>query len=159
MPTKKDGRGVRRVDRDRLDSFWERAGYSREFGCYLFGMQHGHAFTPFYVGKTARQQFERECFTAHKRTYFNEVLAADRGRRRPVLLLVVRTRRHRGRPEKDIDRMETWLIAQAKSVNPKLKNKSKVRPETWGIAGVVRSDGRRPTAAARILRRALGIAS
>ena len=161
VPTKRDGRGRRVVNSQaaRLQSFWKHAGgNSREIGCYVFGMQHGDSFKPFYIGKTVRQRFERECFQPHKLKHYNEVLATDKGRRRPVLLLIRRTRHHGGRPARDIDRMETWLIMQAKSMNHRLKNKSK-SVQMWGIAGVIRSDGGKSTPAARLLRHAVGIAS
>ncbi len=146
------------VATDKLDDFWVKsAGSSAEHGCYVFCMSKGKSVVPWYVGKTAKRNFKGECFTADKLVKYNQVLL-KKPKSRPVLFLLRRPTHKGKRNQKQIARLETWLIAQTKAVNPSLLNKQNIPRETWGISGIIRSAPGKPSAAAASLRRAVDIA-
>ena len=102
-------------------------------GCYLFAIKIGNCWTPWYVGRTDKQSFAKECLAHHNCTTYNETITARKGI--PQLFLLARmTPRGRfkapapGRKSKDISFLETLLIATAINKNPDLKNtKERIR--------------------------------
>lgn len=102
----------------KLDEFWGKtAGSQSGHGCYLFCMMTGKGIVPWYAGKTSKRDFEGECFTADKLIKYNSVLL-KKSKSKPVLFFV-RPPTHKGkRNQKQIARLETWLIAQAKASEP-----------------------------------------
>ena len=57
-------------------------------GCYIFALQHGENVVPWYVGKTEKRTFEKECCGAAQINYYNEVLVDHSGN--PFLFLLPR---------------------------------------------------------------------
>jgi hypothetical protein len=145
------------VATEKLDDFWRTsAGSQREHGCYVFCMTKGKGVVPWYVGKTSKRDFKGECFTADKLNKYNRVLLKKPKSR--LVLYFIRRPTHRGkRNQKQIARLETWLIAQAKAVNPSLLNKQNIPRETWGISGIIRGGPGKPAAAAASFRRAVDV--
>lgn len=146
------------VNLAKLPDFWADSGGSESHhGCYVFAMSKGNSIVPWYVGKTSSHNFEGECFTSDKLQKYQRVLL-KKPRSRPVLFFLRRPTHKGKRNQKEIDRLETWLIAQAKGVNASLLNRKKVPRETWGIMGVIRTGSGKPSAAAKAFRAAFGIA-
>ena len=137
--------------------FWERRRRLREIaGCYIFAVpcKFGvDGLQPIYVGK-ATHSFD-ECFTNDKIAKINDYL-----REYPTaalyLFLVVHPTSQRRNP-KAIGELELALIKMAVSVNPNLKNKKGTRPESWGIAGIIRGGRGKRSDGAKELRLLLGI--
>ncbi len=129
VPRKSNKKSV--VDARDLSSFWKDkvdAAYpklSSAFGCYVFGLRkRGGGVTPWYVGKTCSQGFSKECFTSHKRVYYNEVIADGPGI--PLLYLLARMTRD-GKfsasvPWNESVFLESMLIGRALQRNADLKN-------------------------------------
>lgn len=152
--------GVREVDRSELGGFWKGAGttLARGQGCYVFAMRHGDALRIFYVGMAVRTRFKWECFAPHKIRIYNQVLATEPRRRRPVLLFVtpIEPRARRPTRAKEIAQIEKWLINRAVVANPSLMNQRLIKnPPSWRISGVEPPGRGRPSQASRLLRSAL----
>lgn len=156
IPQQKVGNG-REVAKPKLKDFWKKSGGADNArGCYLFCMTKGNSVVPWYVGKTAKHDFEGECFTSDKLVKYNHVLL-KKPKSRPVLIFVRRPKKKGKTNEKQIGRIETWLIAQAKAVNPQLLNKKQIPRDTWAISGVIRSGPGKVSKAGTALRRAIDI--
>lgn len=59
-----------------LKQFWEEIdeeypGLSCACGCYVFATRAGKGVIPWYVGKTEKQSFAKECFYSHKINHYN----------------------------------------------------------------------------------------
>lgn len=165
------GRIEHREGRYWRSDFWAEVddvedGLSGANGVYIFAINFGQKFTPWYVGKTcANGGFAGEVFQDHKVEHYYETEAMGRGQ--PCLHLIALTEDNRGnfcrksdRARRYIDRVETYLIELALTQNPKLRNdkKTKFRREL-DIVGVIGDEpytGRR-TDSARTLRRVLGL--
>lgn len=55
--------------------FWDevarkRSNLSEACGCYVFAMQYGDNIRAWYVGKTEKQSFKKECFQLSKKKLF-----------------------------------------------------------------------------------------
>ena len=124
-------------------------------GCYIFAVpcKYGvEGLQPIYVGK-ATESLD-ECLTNDKVAKINNYLrrhSADS----LYLFLVVHPSQRRNRTA--IGELETSLIKMAVSVNPKLINKKNTRPESWGIAGIIRGGKGKRSQGAKDLRLILGI--
>jgi hypothetical protein len=139
-----DGKAARLIRADEGRTFFERSpALARRAGCYIFGMRASRGITPFYVGKATRT-FEQECFAAEKINRYNEALV-DYNRGTPVLFLVAVPARRGRRNDKAIGELEDFLIQHAVTANPDLLNVKGTRGPAWGIAGLVRSTGGRPS--------------
>jgi hypothetical protein len=151
-----------------LNLFWTAVedadeGLSWSIGVYVFSTVHGETLTPWYVGKTsANRGFRGELFQDHKISHYVSARQLKKGM--PVLHLVSRIHPVRGtfsrrsdRAQREIDLLETAVIAMALKANPYVRNSKK----TWfnrtchvpGLLGQP-SRGRRPASVAS-LRRAL----
>ena len=150
------------------DAFWQRARGDDEdlpdaCGVYVFAMKYGENIVPWYVGKTERRTFERECFEPTKINYYNDVLAERHGT--PLLYLIPRCTAGGGRFSKptagtwrDIDFLETMLIGIAIERNPDLLNvRSTQMFREMVVPGIINTPARKPTSAESQLRQALGL--
>lgn len=132
----------------------EAKGLSSSKGCYVFGIRTSRGLVmPWYVGKTAKGDFESECFAPHKLVKYNRALMKA-GRGTPVLIFVVHPRT-RGKPNSTaIDQLETFLTQLAAARNTSLLNDTKKEGRWWSIRGF---EGHgRSGRAAKTLARALG---
>lgn len=122
-----------RIDRhkDSLKEFWNifddlKYGISNSVGCYIFSLRAGKGILPWYVGMAEKQTFKNECFTVHKLLYYNECLSLRKGT--PFLTLIpkfTKTERYAKKSKnghRDIQFLETLLIATCLRRNPKLMN-------------------------------------
>ena len=132
-------------------------------GCYIFSLKNGSNIVPWYVGKTEKMSFSRECFQATKINYFNEVLIDRRGT--PLLFLLPRQTALQKRfsfPTKrgyrDIDFLETMLIGLALEKNKNLMNiKKTTLLKQMVVPGIINSPQARPTKPVADLRNTLGL--
>ncbi len=122
---------------DDLDAFWrsvekKRAGLSTAIGCYVFGIQSagGPRIKPWYVGKTNKQDFLKECFAATKLNHYHKAFS-NYQRAKPVMFLIPKLTPKRGYSKhgsaKDIDFLEKFLIGMALEANRDLCNKKDTR--------------------------------
>ncbi len=158
---KRNGHGV-------FDSkFWKRVAKARKAlpkacGCYVFAMQHGQNIVAWYIGKTEKNTFERECFQATKINYYNEALIDRKGT--PLLFLLPRlTAGNRfSKPSsgkyRDVDYLETMLIAMALEKNKGLFNIKKIKLlREMVVPGIINSPPGAPTKPQKDLKNALGL--
>lgn len=127
----KENNGVIDLYKSTRRAFWktvqeEEASLPSACGCYLFAIRAATGIRPWYVGKAARQSFEKECLNRNKLGIYNYVIANRKGK--PLLFLVVK-KTPKGKfakpgrtQQKDIDFLETALIGAALERNPKLMN-------------------------------------
>lgn len=120
------------IDTASLKDFWEEvdeeleAPVSEAVGCYVFSIRAGKGSRPWYIGKAEKQSFRKECFALHKLNHYNNAIAARKGT--PVLTLVAKYTpggklvRPTGSLHKDIQHLETMLIANALGRNDELLN-------------------------------------
>ena len=150
--------------------FWSKVAAEDEdlpgaCGCYLFALQNGNNIVPWYVGKTEKRTFEKECCGATQINYYNEILVDHNGT--PGLFLLPRltgSGEKFAKPSKnghrDIDFLETMLIGMALEKNPELLNVKKTALlREMKVPGVINSPQARPTFEVQSLRNALGIRS
>jgi hypothetical protein len=149
-------------------NFWNQVTDSNQnlaeaCGCYVFALKNGNNIVSWYVGKTEKRTFQRECFQPTKINYYNEVLIDRHGT--PLLFLLPRLTKSRMRFSKptksgyrDIDFLETMLIGMALERNRELMNvkKTKLLRELI-VPGIINNPPQRPSRPALDLQRALGI--
>lgn len=133
IPRKPNKRSV--VDARDRNELWRKVHEAKDYlqcalGCYIFALRkRGGGIVPWYVGKTCRQGFIRECFEPHKLVYFNEVVAGEAGV--PLLYLIARVtpggKFTKSFPARESDYLETLLIGMALQRNPSLKNVTRTK--------------------------------
>lgn len=145
------------VQREHGDAFFrQHKEFAGAVGCYVFCMQAGRGFTPWYVGKSERG-FASECFSADKLLKYQRCLRRF-SKGRPVMFLLTLPRPRRGRkPTRvpEVRELEKWLIREAKDANSELFNIRLTKPPAWGVKGVFRAGKGKPSYAANALERAL----
>lgn len=159
-------RSNRLVDKGQLRQFWDSvAAHSQDplghaIGCYVFSLKSGGGVRPWYVGRSTKQIFMKECFAPHKLWHYNEVLASY-GKCTPYLTLVVkRTPKNKFAKvskakgaHKDIKFLEQHLIGLCLDRNPDLRNvKDTSFLRNMVVPGVINSPQARPTRGAQSLK-------
>lgn len=124
-------------------------------GCYIFAVRSGGGITPMYVGK-ATKNFKQECFTSHKLGKCNQTLV-DCGKGTLVMFLFESAASKGKIPITQIRLLEDFLIQTALSVNDELLNVKQTKQASWSIRGIIRSPAGKPSKAATLARRTLGI--
>ena len=128
------------LSREEITAWWSdveehEPGLAAAIGVYVFSLCFGDKYVPWYVGKTnAAGGFRVEIFQPHKREHYISSTELKRGA--PALHLIAKVEANRGnfarssqRSGRDIDALETALIAMALHANPKVRNSKK----TWFI--------------------------
>ena len=153
---RKKGRMVSTTD---LDAFWTEVGATRDRkGVYVFGIRAGKGVTPVYVGKAAKQSFECEAFTDHKRANHYNPALLDSGKGTPVMFFVAHPKTKGAVNKKLIDQLETFFIDVAYRKNAELSNVRKKPEYKWRVRGVVRAKpGEGKNGAAGAFRKAVGL--
>jgi hypothetical protein len=148
--------------------FWARVstetpGLPGACGCYIFAIKNGSNIVAWYVGKTEKLTFQKECFQATKINYYNEILIEHNGA--PLLFLLPRlttAMKKFSKPTKagyrDVEELETILIGMALERNPNIYNvrKTKLLREII-VPGVMNSPQAKPTRSQQDLKNALGL--
>lgn len=158
VPVEKKRTG-RMLSTSALGAFWDEVGATRTArGVYVFGIRAGKGITPVYVGKAAKQSFEREAFTDHKRANHYNPALLNSGRGTPVMFFVAHPNTTGAVNKKLIDQMETFFIDVAYKKNEELSNVRKKPQYKWRVRGVVRAKpGEGKNGAAGAFRKAVGL--
>ncbi|SFQ44470.1 hypothetical protein SAMN05421853_1069 [Roseivivax halotolerans] len=106
---------------------YESQGLERAIGCYAFGLRHGDAMKPWYIGMTvAKGGFRREVLEKHKRDHYDAVIREHRGT--PILFLMPLLTpegyfsRNRKSAKPLIQWVEKMLFGVALRQNPECRN-------------------------------------
>ncbi len=150
------------------NAFWQeiekfQTGLSTACGCYVFSIKNRNNFMPWYVGKTEKRTFAKECFEATKINYYNEAIAGRKGK--PVLILIARLTASQNKfskptsgTYKDVDFLESMLIGKALEKNPELLNVSKTQLlREMMVPGIINTPKGNPSGPVRQLKNALGM--
>jgi len=148
-----------------LKEFWvcvdrNEESISSSCGCYLFAIRAAKGFKPWYVGRTGKQSFQRECFAAQKINIYNDVLANRKGT--PVLFLLSKrtikgkfVKPSRKQPH-DISYLETLMIGSAIEKNPELMNIKKTKYlRSISVPGLINTPKRKPTISEQQFKKAI----
>lgn len=120
------------VDDASLPLFWEDIDYDEEgisggIGCYIFAVKAAKGIVPWYVGKTNKQRFSKECFTDRNIKIINHIIDENFGT--PIVMLIAQRTANNGtlkKPSateiKEITELEKLLISFALHKNPEIKN-------------------------------------
>lgn len=148
--------GGKSITPAQIKSFWAaNPDHVASVGCYVFGMRAGKGITPFYVGK-ATKSFGQEAFAPHKLTKYLPALSEYK-RGTPVMFFVAYPKAKKGSTNlRHIAALEKFLIQQAAIANPYLCNIKHASAPAWGIAGVLRSNTKKPTKGAAAFKALLG---
>lgn len=139
-------------------AFWDKIGdLRRRRGVYLFAIRAGKGITPIYVGKAAKQSFEDEVFTAHKRSAHYTPALLDYAKGTAVMYFVAHPQGNGAINQTLIDQIETFLIDIASTKNPTLSNVRKKPKHKWRIKGVVRGKQGETREEAKSFKAAVGI--
>ncbi|MEI6320070.1 MAG: hypothetical protein WCS09_16250 [Pseudomonadota bacterium] len=164
----KKANGLIAADKTTLASFWKAAETSLEpgvpeaIGCYIFSIKAGPGELPWYVGMAGKQSFRKECFTPHKIQHYNNAIAARRGSPRLTLLAKYTPGLKFVKPtsarQRDVEELETLLIANALSRNPDLLNvrDTKLLREMV-VPGLLNTPPGQPNAAVKRFKSLLGL--
>ena len=159
LPFGHHGKGTsKRISKEHAAEFWaqeELKDLAGKQGCYVFALQAGRGFMPWYVGKTAAN-FKQEVMQAHQLEHYNDVIYKDR-KGTPVLFFVTRPGTLKKIPVKQIDELETFLIQTGRAKNPDLKNSHKTKLPDWGIKGVTRGGRGNPSSEATKFKKMMSI--
>lgn len=161
IPTKpvRGARGyLKRFDDKRLDSAWEEDETLRKVaekrGCYAFAIKAAKGCLPWYVGMTARATFRKECFNYHNHHQFENVVEVRKGT--PVIFFLASSNRGPTN-RRAIREIESYLITQASTRNPKLLNDHGTSKPRWKIAGVIRGGKGNPGSVAIEFKKVMGL--
>jgi hypothetical protein len=127
-----------------FDDFWSDASAANELaderGCYVFAIKTGRGMEPIYVGK-ATKTFKQETFNPSNKHKYHDGFS-EYGKGLPVMFFVVHPDQRGKTNEKQIEKIEQFLIQAGAAKNPGLQNvRGAYRPK-WTIQGVVRSSGK-----------------
>jgi len=136
-----DGEGKKkRIDDEHIAEFWGNTvgrEISAKQGCYVFALQVGKGYTPWYVGK-ATKTFKQECFTSDKTKKYNRLLWTGR-KGSPVMFFVAMPGSNKKISAPIIADMEKFLIQSAVIKNDDILNVHHTRNiGLWGIRGIIR---------------------
>lgn len=118
-------------DSGALRGFWESAeetapGISEACGCYVFTLKAPRGSRPWYVGKSEKQSFRRECFAPHKINHYHRAIAERKGKPELIFLAEVTPAGKLKSPtvgkRAAISALEGILIGMAVQRNPNLLN-------------------------------------
>ena len=137
-------------------NFWNKArSHLDGIGCYVFAIQAGKGYTPWYVGKT-KTTFNNECFTAHKLLKYNQaILSVKKGT--PVLFFISHPKQKGPINHKQIREIEVFFTQVALLKNGSLLNIKNTKQQTWSIQGIVRGTQGNVSKSTADLRKALGL--
>jgi hypothetical protein len=123
-----------------FDDFWSKDGEAHHLaegrGCYVFAIRN-RGLTPIYVGQ-ATKSFKQETFNSTNRHKYHNGFS-DYGKGTPVMYFVVHPTQRGPTNEKQIEKIEDFLIQAGVAKNPNLQNVKGAQQPLWSIKGVVRS--------------------
>ena len=125
-------------------------------GCYVISARSPNGHTPIYVGKAGKRELGKECLIARNVGFINEAIN-EKKRRFPCIFLVRQLKGKGPWNENEIAQVEEYLIANAATKNPNLKNRQLLPKEKWRIKGIVKAKKGEANGASSALRKALNI--
>lgn len=129
-------------------------GLTQACGCYVFAIKAARGIKPWYVGKSEKQPFRKECLTPHKINHYNDGTVPRRGR--PLLYLIAQVAPS-GRFRKPTSTKRPAIAALALTKNSELLNVSGTRMHRELVVhGVLNSPSRGTGVAGKELRKILG---
>ncbi|MFK5948002.1 MAG: hypothetical protein QM500_04420 [Methylococcales bacterium] len=149
-----------------LQEYWEWVdkdvpGLPDACGCYVFAIQASRGLLPWYIGKSEKQAFKKECLSHHKINHFNNAIAERRGI--PLIFFVpqlTKTGRYRkpsASTSEAISDLKALLIGMALTRNSALLNiKDTTRLKTLVVDGFLNSKIKARGGPAGELRQLLG---
>ena len=143
VPTHQHGNGSRTVENDKKfkATFWGNivGDVAEKNGCYVFALRTGQGrIRPWYVGRTTRQTFEKECFSGDKPSKYTKAI----GRYNACTPLLFLLECSKSIATKKIAELEEFLIGQAVAANPDIIQSKGIRAPSWTIPGVTESNGK-----------------
>jgi hypothetical protein len=126
-----------------------------ECGCYVFAIQTGRGLTPIYVGR-ASKSFRRETFNPTNRHKYHDGFS-EYARGIPVMFFVLHPNQKGRCNEKEIAKIEDFLIQAGVAKNPSLQNVRGAQRPKWCIQGVIRSGKGKRTKGETDFRRLLNL--
>jgi hypothetical protein len=127
-----------------FDDFWSEGSKAHplagECGCYVFAIKTGRGLEPIYVGK-ATKTFKQETFNPGNRHKYHAGFS-EYAKGLPIIFFVVHPSQKGKKNEKEIGKIEQFLIQTGAAKNPGLQNVRGARRPKWSIRGVVRSNGK-----------------
>ncbi len=149
---------ARRIDNGEIKAFWATtvSAFSMKQGCYVFALEmRSGKYMPWYVGKTKKQTFQKECFGHFQLGKYNRALFEHKGK--PVMWFVAPQGNKNVLPKQVIKEMERFLIRQGRYENPEILNKANAGLPQWGIKGVLRKGKGKPSSDEKAFSRMMGI--
>jgi len=148
---------AKRIEQEDCKAFWdtEAIHYAAKQGCYVFALKASKGYTPWYVGKTKKQDFKKECFGSFQLGKYNKALFGHKGK--PVIFFVAGAGNKNVLPREVVHELEHFLIQQGHYENADLLNKANARQPEWGIKGVLRSGKGKPDTPSNTFRKMMGI--
>ena len=127
-----------------FDDFWSEGSQAHyladERGCYVFAVKTGRGLEPIYVGKATRT-FKQEAFNPTNRHKYHDGFSGyERGL--PIMFFVAHPDQKGKTNEKQIQKIEQFLIQTGAAKNPEIQNVRGAQRPKWSIRGVVRSSGK-----------------
>jgi hypothetical protein len=157
----------KQVNRHASAAFWSKvdqhdSGLSSAVGCYIFAIRAGRGAKPWYVGKTERQTFKGETWSAGKLNIYNEALNSRMRGSGILYLIAKRTRTGRfAKPRQggigDIRVLENLLIGSCLARNSDLLNAKQIKHlRTIVVPGYMNDLRGAPSTSAKKLAKLLG---
>lgn len=158
IPCQKAAKGPAKcITSQHVISFWATGAsqYAQKQGCYVFALRAGRGYTPWYVGKTKRQNFQNECFGPYQLGKYNQAMFSHNGK--PVMFFVAAGGNKKVLAKEIVREMEHFLTEQGHYENPDILNKTNTKHPEWGIKGVIRSSQGQPNVNAKAFARMMGL--
>lgn len=119
------------IDGAALCDFWDEVNEDVEdlpeaIGCYILSIKASKGLKPWYIGKTNKQNFRKECFTDRNINIFNNTIDETYGT--PVLMLISQRtpigsfKKPSANEIKEITELEKMLISFGLHKNSEIKN-------------------------------------
>ncbi len=158
VPTKRTAKG-KGLAIEQLDTaFWKRKGWealAKKCGCYVFAIKASKGYMPWYVGRTTKQSFDKECFTDHKLVLYMDVMM-DCRRGIPMIFFLVPPTKQGPLNRTLIGQVESFFIRAGLNRNSNLRNKQGTKLPRWGVSGVKRGGKGPPSSNAAEFRKLFG---
>ena len=151
---------IRWVNENKIKQFWQEDDRRKKLkdgrGCYVFAIQAGPGYTPWYVGE-ATKGFGQECFSERNLLRYNRVVANQTGS--PVLFLVAHPTKIGPTRKIEIRNIERYFTELGAVKNPNLLNKQGKRQPKWTIKGVIRGRQGQPSREAKAFKKLFGLSN
>jgi hypothetical protein len=152
-------KGGKTITKKNRSDFWEKyAEFQSLKGCYIFVLSSSGSKRqlPYYVGKT-KKSFYQEMFTPDKLSKYKSALVKLK-KSKAHFYFVTPPSLNGPANAKYIGELEKYLIKLEAIINPDQVNVQHIKSEPWGISGVIRTQTKKPSSSAKLLKACLGLA-